>query len=175
MCHEAGLKQAAAVLENGLSTELEAEAEGNGEEDENLPAGDDDEFMPWMLSKLIPLAEREAEPPAHGNCVFLDDASAFIRPTIIGFPNYHDFTQFGYNIGHSGELMAKHAYGEMENGDAQDSEDFAYSSITCYKGMADSKLVPLDEQKAILDTVLFGAWACSSCFRCQTFSAVGAC
>ena len=95
------------------------------------------------------------------NTVGLKHELAFIQPTVFGHPDELDFTNYGYSIDFSCEIYKKQIPC-AEEGDCEHETEGnpMYTSTTMLKDILDSKTAFSENERAILETVLFGHLSC---------------
>ena len=96
------------------------------------------------------------------NTVGLKHELAFIQPTVFGFPDAVDFTNYGYSMDFSCEIYKKYVPDEEEGGDDARESNTGYTSTTMLKDIVDPKAASSENERIILDTVLFGDLSCQT-------------
>jgi hypothetical protein len=122
-------------------------------------AGNDEGECEWKVG--AELASRLEDTLPCENTVDLKHELAFIQPTVFGFPDAVDFTNYGYSIDFSCEIYKKNIPDEEEGDGANEMEgNPAYTSTTMLKDIVDPKTAINEKERIILDTVLFGHLSC---------------
>ena len=123
-------------------------------------AGNDD-ACEWKVGEELPSRLETTCMPCE-NTVGLKHELAFIQPTVFGFPDAVDFTNYGYSMDFSCEIYKKYVPDEEEGGDDARESNTAYTSTTMLKDIVDPKAASSENERIILDPVLFGDLSCQT-------------